>query len=135
MLKNGDRDWVPIPCPLTDSFEHGFRTDVVTCETRSSEFLWNLEVLEFGRSPSLRAPAAHGVSSLYEKYSTLANKWAFEQMGFSTENCLLTFREQMGFRTNGDSVPEIAKLSRKWGDFDKKLVKRLSFRDQKLTFM
>ena len=56
----------------------------------------------------------------YQKasYSTLANKWAFEQMEFLAEICLLTFREQMGIRTNGDSVPEVAELSRKWEDFD-----------------
>ena len=46
-LKNSDRDSVPIPSPLTDSFELEFRTDVVTCETRSSEFFWNLEVSEY----------------------------------------------------------------------------------------
>merc|ERR1711969_236605 len=28
MLKNSDRDSVPIPCPLTDSFESELRTDV-----------------------------------------------------------------------------------------------------------
>ena len=59
MLKNSDRDSVPIPCPLTDSFESGFRTDV--SNVRDTFLIMNLEVP--GRSPSLRAPAAHGVSS------------------------------------------------------------------------
>ena len=61
-LKNDALDLVLILGPLTDPFESEFRTDVVTCETRSPEFFRNLEVL--GRSPSLRAPAVHGVSSI-----------------------------------------------------------------------
>ena len=65
----------------------------------------------------------------YQKasYSTLANKWAFEQMEFLAEICLLTFREQMGIRTNGDFVWEIAKLSRKWKDFYKNLSNNRDF--------
>ena len=63
MLKHNDLDFVPIPCPLMDSFEPEFRTGVVTCEAHSSEFFWNLELEVLGRNPSLRAPAAHGVSS------------------------------------------------------------------------
>ena len=56
MLKNSDRDSVPIPSPLTDSFELEFRTDVVTCETRSSEFFWNLEVSEYSDEVRRFAP-------------------------------------------------------------------------------
>ena len=55
-LKNSDRDSVPIPSPLTDSFELEFRTDVVTCETRSSEFFWNLEVFEYSDEVRRFAP-------------------------------------------------------------------------------
>ena len=55
-------------------------------------------------------------------------------MGFSAENYLLTFREQMDIRTNVDSVPKIAKLSRKWEDFDQKLVKQQGFREQNILF-
>ena len=64
-LKNNALDLVLILGPLTDPFESEFRTDVVTCETHSSEFrvFRNLEVHVLGRSPSLRAPAVHGVSS------------------------------------------------------------------------
>ena len=35
-------------------------------------------------------------------YSTLARKWEFEQMGFLVKNSLLTIREEMGIRENGD---------------------------------
>ena len=44
-------------------------------------------------------------------------------MVFLAKNSLLTFREQMGIRTNGNFDGQIAKLLRKWEDFDKKLVK------------
>ena len=64
-------------------------------------------------------------------YSTLANKWAFEQMVFFlAKNRLLTFREKMGIRENGNFDGRIAKRLRKWEDFEKKLLKQQSFRDQ-----
>ena len=61
-LKICTLDIGPIPCPgtSTDHFELYFRSDV-------RDTLMFLGVLgeAVGRSPSLRAPAAHGVSSLY----------------------------------------------------------------------
>ena len=44
-------------------------------------------------------------------------------MGVLSKNSLLTFREQMGIRTNGNFDGQITKLLRKWEDFDEKLVK------------
>ena len=55
-LKNSDRDSVRIPSPLTDSFDLEFRTDVVTGETRSAEFFWNLEVFEYSDEVRRFAP-------------------------------------------------------------------------------
>ena len=40
----------------------------------------------------------------------------------------------MGIRTNGDSVPEIAKLSQKWEDFDKKTCQTTGISRAKHTF-
>ena len=51
-------------------------------------------------------------------------------MGFLAKNSLLTFREKMGIRENGNFDGQIAKLLRKWEDLEKKLVKQQSFRDQ-----
>ena len=78
-LKNSDRDSVPIPCPLTDSFESEFRTDV--SDVRDTFLRMNLEVP--GRSPSLRAPAAHGVSSLGNEIFKLAKIRAFKAAWFT----------------------------------------------------
>ena len=55
ILKNNALDSGPILCPLTDSFELEFRTDVVTCEIRSSEFR-NLEVFEYSDEVRRFAP-------------------------------------------------------------------------------
>ena len=44
-------------------------------------------------------------------------------MGFLAKNSLLTIREKMGIRENGNFNSQIAKLLRKWEDLDKNLVK------------
>ena len=59
-LKKFILDFGLVLCPDTDLLELVFQTDV--CDVRDTFLRVNLEVP--GRSPSLRAPAAHGVSSI-----------------------------------------------------------------------
>ena len=51
-------------------------------------------------------------------------------MGVLAKNSLLTIREKMGIRENGNFDGRIAKRLRKWEDFEKKILKQQSFRDQ-----
>ena len=53
---------------------------------------------------------------LYD-YSTLANKWKFEQMERFAENTLQLFREQMEIRTNGKTPPAFSTERAKWKGF------------------
>ena len=55
-------------------------------------------------------------------------------MGFSTENCLLTIREQMGIRTNGDLVGKFLRFRENGKILIKKLVKQQGFREQNVLF-
>ena len=55
-------------------------------------------------------------------------------MGFLAKNSLLTIREKMGIRGNGNFAGQIVKLLQKWEDLDKKLIKQQSFGDQNAYF-
>ena len=55
-------------------------------------------------------------------------------MGFLAKNSLLTIREKIGIRANGNFCSETVKILRKYEDLDKKLVKQQSFRDQNASF-
>ena len=49
-------------------------------------------------------------AELLLSYSTLSNKWKFEQMEISAKTALLFIREQMEIRTNGNFWMKITKF-------------------------
>ena len=55
--------------------------------------------------------------TILRAYSTLSNKWEFEQMGFCSKTNLQVFREQMGIRTNGNLKSENTHSDTKWEVF------------------
>ena len=66
-------------------------------------------------------------------YSTLSNKWEFEQMGICPKTSLQVFREQMGFRTNGNLESENTHSGTKWEVFCS--LKKLFFSVLGLTLL
>ena len=66
-------------------------------------------------------------------------QYAREQMGIRTNGffdrkLLANFSRTNGHSNKWGFCREIAKLSRKWEDFEKKLVKQQGFRDQNVCF-
>ena len=55
--------------------------------------------------------------SLRKACKFFANKWEFEQMGICPKTSLQVFREQMGFRTNGNLKSENTHSDTKWEVF------------------
>ena len=51
------------------------------------------------------------------RYSALASKWEFEQMGIWPQNSLQVIREQMGIRANGNVPRKIMQNDWKWEHF------------------
>ena len=84
-------------------YSHEFCKDTVPQLTLTSLRLPSY-ILPYGNAVSGTGTCAPVFILLY---STLARKWEFELMGFLTKNSLLTIRELMGIRANGDPRPAV----------------------------